>query len=441
MIRLFKHQIPHVVVVLAYADLLILLFAGELAWHIASGQLTISLGHFLERICVLGFFAVAVEAAIFMTGGYRTESLRSVTYASARIIAGLGLSVVFLAIVNLLLPGEILAFTVLALALLLALPLLVLSRLVLGPLFKTTEFRRKIVVLGSGQKAQALYELSLEKQSSFTATAFVKMSDGPSHVDGAMLRSSIAELGGYVERRGAQEVVLAMREHSGPLPLTDILTIKGRGLAICTLTSFLERETGRVDLAQYEAGSELLTNGFSIDRMVRGACKRTFDVAVSATTLFFTWPLIAVFAVMNKSQNEGQLFNRQEHLGLNGKPFDRLARRDSFTAQFWHVLKGDMSIVGPRPIASEHGDIGDDIQLHRDERHSVKPGLTGWAQIHMSDAARDASNSAPSRAELEYDLYYIKHRSVFLDCLILLRTMLPRRSSRHSTRYPSKGAL
>ena len=251
---------------------------------------------------------------------------------------------------------------------------------------------------------------------------------------------------------GVSEVVLALEERRNSLPLSDLLRVKTAGVHVNEFSTFLERETGRVDLDTLNPSWLIFSDGFSSGRMLSSAAKRLFDVAVSLALLLFTVPVIALFAAMVKLDSRGPALFRQTRIGLYGQPFElvklrsmrpdaesdgqaRFAEEDDPRVtrigrlirklridelpQAWNVLKGEMSFVGPRPERPEFVAELDDRLPYYAERHMVKPGITGWAQINYPYGA----GLEDSRQKLEYDLYYAKNYTPFLDILILLQTL------------------
>jgi sugar transferase (PEP-CTERM system associated) len=245
--------------------------------------------------------------------------------------------------------------------------------------------------------------------------------------------------------------VLALEERRNALPLNDLLRIKTTGVPVHDFSSFLERETGRVDLDSLNPSWLIFSDGFSAGRRLSSAGKRLFDVTVSLLLLLLAWPLILLTALAVKLESKGPAFYRQRRVGLYGETFEviklrsmrtdaevggkavwaqkddpRVTRVGAFIRkvridelpQAWSVLKGEMSFVGPRPERPQFvADLEARLPYYA-ERHVVKPGITGWAQINYPYGA----SVADAREKLEYDLYYAKNYTPFLDILILLQT-------------------
>ena len=451
MVRLFKHYISYHVVLLGAVDLLVLFLAGEAAWHVRISQMGIAPGAFASRFWELLGFAVVIWLAMVAVGSYSPDSLRSVRFATARLLVAVSLGVLGIAFLNLLLPGATLWRSVLLFAMLFAIAALVMVRIVWNATVKETAFQRRILVLGAGSRAQRLHRLSQRQGSGFTIVSFVKMGPGDAQIDGAIRRDDIGDLGQFVTRHGASEVVLAMEERRGSLPLKDLVRIKTKGILVNEFSSFLERETGRLDLDTLDPSWLIFSDGFSSGRFLSSVFKRIFDIFASLLLLTVSLPLIVIFAILVKLDSSGPAFYRQTRVGLYGQPFRiaklRSMRQDAEVAgaqwadeddpritrigrfirnvridelpQLWNVLSGTMSFVGPRPERPEFvADLEADIPYYA-ERHMVKPGITGWAQINYPYGA----SVDDARHKLEYDLYYAKNYTPFLDILILLQTL------------------
>jgi sugar transferase (PEP-CTERM system associated) len=305
--------------------------------------------------------------------------------------------------------------------------------------------------LGAGHRAQRLRDLAERRESGFVIVGYVAMSDGTAVVEEAISRAAINNLTRFVDNLGVTEVVLALEERRNALPLKDLLRIKTTGVHVNEFSSFLERETGRVDLDTVNPSWLIFSDGFSSGRAISSVAKRLFDIVVSGVALCLTAPVILLFALLVKIDSRGPAFYRQQRVGLFGEPFDviklRSMRTDAEVAgaqwaskddprvtrigrfirkaridelpQSWSVLKGEMSFVGPRPERPQFVSELEEQLPYYAERHMVKPGITGWAQINYPYGA----SIEDSRHKLEYDLYYAKNYTPFLDLIIILQTL------------------
>jgi sugar transferase (PEP-CTERM system associated) len=244
------------------------------------------------------------------------------------------------------------------------------------------------------------------------------------------------------------EIVIATRDRRG-LPIDDLLDCKLDGVNIVEYLSFWEREKGQIDLDALQPSWLFFSDGFRMSWFVNSV-KRSFDVLVSLLFLTATAPVIAATAIAIRLEGKGPIFYVQERVGLGGRPFNlmkfrsmsvnaeqegpkwaaandqRITRIGAFIRktrideipQVINVLRGDMSFIGPRPERPFFVQTLIQEIPYYAERHRVKPGISGWAQINYPYGA----SVEDAWQKLTYDLYYVKNRSLFLDMVILLQT-------------------
>ena len=451
MIRLFKHYIPHAVILLGLIDIALLIAVGEAAWRVRASQIGMDLGPLGDRAGQLIGYSAVVLTAMIAVGVYGADSLRSMRFATARLLVAVSLGIIAITFLDFLLGGHNFWRSTLAYAMLGSVLALVLNRLVVGGILGASAFRRRVLVLGAGMRADRLRQLSEKPESGFVIVGYVLMTESEPVIAEAIPRSAIHNLTRHVENLGVSEVVLALEERRNSLPLADLLRIKTTGVHVNDFSSFIERETGRVDLDSVNPSWLIFSDGFSSGRAISSVVKRLFDIAASALLLALTAPVIALFATLVKLDSKGPAFFRQTRVGLFGQDFDviklrsmrtdaeangaqwatkddpRVTRLGKFIRkvridelpQTWSVLKGEMSFVGPRPERPQFvAELEEQMPFYA-ERHMVKPGITGWAQINYPYGA----SVEDSRHKLEYDLYYAKNYTPFLDLLILLQTL------------------
>ncbi|OYW22171.1 MULTISPECIES: TIGR03013 family XrtA/PEP-CTERM system glycosyltransferase [unclassified Sphingomonas] len=452
MIKLFKHYVPNAVLLLAILDLILLFVAGELGWMFRMGQLDRAVEPIVTRLPQLTCFAFTLHVAMMAVGVYGADALQSLRFATARLIVAVSLGVILQSAIFYLVPALDFWRSNLLYGMGLALVSLVLLRILLGKTLGSQAFKRRIVVLGAGLRAQRLKTMAQTPGAAFVVVGYVSMSEANRVIPEAIARDAIYNLADHVVLLNASEVVLALEERRNALPLKDLLRIKTTGVHVNEISTFLERETGRVDLDSVNPSWLIFSDGFSSGRMLSGVFKRLFDIAASLILIVLTAPLVIVTAVAIKLESKGPVLYRQRRVGLYNVGFDivklrsmrvdaevngkavwaekddpritRIGRiirklRIDELPQAWSVLKGEMSFVGPRP---ERPQFVDDLEQHLPyyaERHMVKPGITGWAQINYPYGA----SIEDSRQKLEFDLYYAKNYSPFLDLLILLQTI------------------
>lgn len=452
MIRLFKHYVPHAVLFLGLLDVALLIASAEIAYSIRLHQLGSIVEPIVDRLPQLFTFALSLETAMIAVGVYGADALQSLRRAIARILVAISLGIIFLSVLFFLSPAITFWRSNLFYAMGIAAVSLIVMRILLGKMLGSHVFKRRVVVLGAGPRAARLKALQQQPGSAFVVVGYVSMSEANRVIPEAIARDAIYNLADHVVLLNASEVVLALEERRNALPLKDLLRIKTTGVHVNDISTFLERETGRVDLQSVNPSWLIFSDGFSSGRMLSGVFKRLFDITASLLLLVLAGPVILLTALAVKLESKGPAFYRQRRVGLYGVGFDclklrsmrqdaeingqavwaekddpRITRIGRFIRkvridelpQCWSVLKGEMSFVGPRPERPQFVEDLEQQLPYYAERHMVKPGITGWAQINYPYGA----SIEDSRQKLEYDLYYAKNYSPFLDLLILLQTI------------------
>ena len=451
-IRLFKHYVPHAVLLLGIVDFAMLIAAAEAGWVLRVWQIGSKVTPITDRVPQLLSFAVALQCAMVSVGVYGNEALQSLRFAAARLLVAVSLGVILISMMFFLFPELTLWRSNSLYAMLLAIALLILVRALFGGMLGGEAFKRRLLVLGAGARAERIRALGERPGAGFMVVGYVAMNDGPQRIADAVNRDDIASLGEHVLALRASEVVLALDERRNAVPLADLLRVKTTGVHVNEISTFLERETGRVDLDSVRPSWLIFSDGFSAGRRISSIAKRLFDLGASALLLLLAAPLIVLAALLVKLESKGPAFFRQSRVGLYGETFDilklRSMRQDAEAAgkavwasendpritrvgriirklridelpQVWTVLKGEMSFVGPRPERPQFvSDLEAQLPFYA-ERHVIKPGITGWAQINYPYGA----SLEDARHKLEYDLYYAKNYTPFLDVLILLQTV------------------
>ena len=254
------------------------------------------------------------------------------------------------------------------------------------------------------------------------------------------------------QRLGVDEIIVALTERrSGSMPLRELLDCKLSGVRVFDITTYFERMLGQIRIDFVNAGWLIFGDGFN-QGFYRTAVKRVFDILCSLILIVVSAPVMVFTAVVIKLESQGPIFYRQERVGYNSQAFKvikfrsmrtdaekdgkprwatandnrvtrvgniiRLLRIDELP-QLFNVLNGDMSLVGPRPERPFFVEqLTTEIPYYA-VRHSIKPGVTGWAQVRY----QYGSTVEDSQEKLQYDLYYVKNHSLFLDFVILFETV------------------
>ena len=315
-------------------------------------------------------------------------------------------------------------------------------------------FRRRVLILGNGRRATRLTELAKHKfGAKFVIVGQVNLGARVSRAvggDNAVARAVEAtDLLDLVAQSKTHEIILATEDRRD-LPMQELLRCKLAGVPITDYLDFYERETGRLDLSTLRSDWLVASDGFRGGR-VADVIKRGFDIGVGLLIFGATMPVLVLTAAAIWCESGGPIFYRQERVGFNGKRFVLLKFRSMIhdaekqgppiwamkgdprvtkvgwlirklrideLPQLYNVLRGDMSLVGPRPERPYFVDrLAQTIPFYL-ERHSVKPGITGWAQVNY----RYGASVEDAKKKLSYDLYYVKNRRLLLDLIILVRT-------------------
>ena len=319
----------------------------------------------------------------------------------------------------------------------------------------TNIFRRRTLIYGAGERAASLMDLRRRSDRrgfrivgkvAACGDAIVGDRSEVLTIDGA----SIVDI---AMQKQADEIVIAMDEKRGNLPVRGLLDARLQGIDVIELMEFLERETGKIRIDLVNPGWLIFSPGFRISRL-RALTSRAVDLLASIPLLIISWPIMLLVAMAIKVEDglTAPVFYRQCRVGKGGNPFEvlkfrsmsvdaeadgkakwatendsritrvggtlRKARLDELP-QVFNVLRGQMSLVGPRPERPEFVEELKKSIPYYDERHAVKPGVTGWAQLKYSYGASEED----AIEKLQYDLYYIKNQSLMLDVMIVLQTV------------------
>jgi len=260
-----------------------------------------------------------------------------------------------------------------------------------------------------------------------------------------------ADIDRLVAAHQIDRIVVGLADRRGKLPIQELLRAKMSGVRVEDATTTYERVTGKILIDDLRPSWLIFSDGFRVSRVSR-LMKRAIDLTLSLLMAVATLPLMALTAALVWIEDGRPIFYRQERVGENGRPFvlskfrsmrkdaeqggrpvwakdgdERVTRVGRFIRttrldelpQLWNVLRGDMSFVGPRPERPFFVDeLSRQIPFYQ-QRHAVKPGLTGWAQVKY----RYGSSLEDAMEKLRYDLYYIKHLSVFFDLTIVFDTV------------------
>ena len=311
----------------------------------------------------------------------------------------------------------------------------------------------RVLVLGTGGPAQLVARTIASARRPIKIVGYVPgPNESESAVDAGQLLSEPIPLRDRAVSLGVKEVIVALTERrGGGLPMSELLDCRSAGVRISDLSTYFERVLGQIRIDQLHPGWLIFGKGFNRS-IYRDVAKRLFDIVCSCLLLAMAAPLLVLTAVCIALESRGPIFYRQERVGQDGKAFSvlkfrsmrvdaeengtpqwattkdarvtrvgaviRRYRLDEFP-QLVNVLKGEMSLVGPRPERPFFvGQLTAQIPFYA-LRHTVKPGVTGWAQVRYEYGA----SVEDALEKLQYDLYYVKNHSLSLDLRVLVETV------------------
>jgi len=451
MIRLFGHYVSKIFLLLGILEFLV-------------SAVSLVAGHQL-RVAVEGWggapaydiwftallYAVLVSASMLAVGLYQRgtpfTSSMLVRVGLAFVFASMAMSLIFYSFPGFFLGRGSMAYTML---------FTLVGVLVLRSLFVRvvdSEARlRRVLVVGAGENA-LMVERERDAGGSVKVVGYVRVHSSERQIPDDRLIELDKPLVEMVQELEVDELVVAPDDRRRNLPVDEVLDCKMSGVTVLDLLSYFEKEASRIKLDILHPSWIFFSQGFQVGST--GAYgKRLFDVLISLVMLILGLPVMVVvaLAIFVESGGRGSVFFHQTRVGLNGKTFQvhkfrsmrmdaesdgvarwaqkndsRITKVGTFIRktrldelpQLVNVLLGEMSIVGPRPERPEFVEqLAQEIPFYN-ERHRVKPGLTGWAQLcYEYGATRD-----DARNKLEYDLYYVKNASFFLDLIVLLETV------------------
>ncbi len=444
MIRIFRHYVPIALIALSLVEIATLfgayLLGESLRLRIAGLQPDPAASARSDAI----IYALVTWVAMVSVGLYQGRTTLDLRETLLKLFVALFLAAIGLAVIGFA-TGETLVWRsvllVVTAEVLIAIPLI---RWAFAHIVDLDLLRRRVFLLGHGEKAGRARGLAEREDARFRIVG----SCGCGQDCRQERRGAISE---QVIESGASEIVVACA-HPDEVPIDELLECRLKGIAVQEIAAFIERETGRVDLDTLNPAYLVFSDGFVGGRFYERLAKRGFDVLFAGSVLVVSLPVMLLAALAIRATSRGPVFYRQERVGRGGRIFHllkfrsmvadaereghprwaseddprvtpvgrflRMSRIDELP-QVINVLRGEMSFVGPRPERPFFvAQLAREIPFYR-ERHAMKPGITGWAQINYPYGA----SIEDARRKLEYDLYYIKNYTLFLDIVIILQTL------------------
>jgi sugar transferase (PEP-CTERM system associated) len=394
-----------------------------------------------------------VQLSLYYFDLYDLKVFRSNIELSIRLLQSLGVSSILLAVLYFFLPYLIIGRGIFLISLVLMGAIIVSWRVTYNHILRTRQLDQKIMIIGSGSLAKNIASEIVERMDTgFKIIGFI--TENPERVGEKLVNPSIigdqTQILDIATREKVDRIIVALEERRGKFPDAQLLECKMRGIVIEEGIEFYEHLTGRLQVESLRPSFLIFSDGFK-KSVLSLWMKRVVGFILSSVGLILLSPPILVISVLIKIDSRGPLFYKQERVGKDGKIFKLLKFRSMVdnaetngpvwaenddqrvtrvgrwirkwrfdeVPQMLNVLKGDMSFVGPRPERPYFVEkLRKEIPFY-DQRFSVKPGVTGWAQIKYPYGA----STEDALEKLKYDLYYIKNLSLFLDLLITFETI------------------
>jgi sugar transferase (PEP-CTERM system associated) len=408
-------------------------------------------GGFLKALLIAG----VCQTCLYYSDLYELRGVRDRRELFARIVQALSATCFMLAVVYFFLPRLMFGRAVVIVATFLVLSTVTGWRLVFDWLSGWAGPRERLLVAGTGRAAVGLARELFDRRHELGIEIVGFVDPDPSKVGTPVITpgviGTIEDVPSIVRARRVDRVVVSLADARGKLPMDKLLEMKLDGVAFDHLASVYEELTGKIAVEDLRPSWLIFSQGFRKNRVVR-ATKRLIDIAAAVIGLALAWPLMLLTALAVKATSPGPVLYRQQRVGQHGRlfhvhkfrsmrqdaeaqsgpvwaqkndaritPIGHLIRRTRLDElpQLWNVLVGDMSLVGPRPERPQFvRELTKQIPFYG-QRHVIRPGLTGWAQVRYTYGA----SVEDAMEKLQYDLFYIKNLSITLDLFIMLLTV------------------
>jgi len=420
---------------------------GDVAWDLAVNE------NGLGKTLLVAFVA---QICLYYADLYDLRLVSDRRELFIRIIQALSSASFILAAIYFWFPALVIGRGVFMIAAVLVILLVIGWRLAFEWMSDQVSPRERLLLVGTSAAAIALAREMFERRQELAVEIVGFVDPDPARVGAHVINpgviGTIDDIPAIVRARHVDRVVVSLQDARGKLPMDKLLDMKLEGVTFDHLASVYEEYTGKIAVENLRPSWLIFSEGFKKSATL-AAAKRVLDLAASALGLLLASPIIAVTALAIRLTSKGPVLYHQERVGLRGHIFTvhkfrsmrtdaeattgpvwaskdgdprvtgigRFLRRSRIdeVPQLWNVLVGDMSLVGPRPERPEFvADLTRQIPFYG-QRHVVRPGVTGWAQVRYTYGA----SVEDALQKLQYDLFYIKNLSIALDLYIMFATV------------------
>jgi sugar transferase (PEP-CTERM system associated) len=457
MLRVFKKYYPIRNVFFVIGEGLFIFLSVSLASFLILGSDSFVYDQYLLLKILLITFVC--QASLYYNDLYDFKISKNYNELGIRLLQAMGFAAIFLAFIYLVIPPAVIGTGIFIISVGFVILLIVSWRFCYTLVINRGYFNQKIILLGSAGLVRLIEsEITERKDCGYNIVAEVPEAghsnkpdndsmDNPGNLCGQKYEG-LAEL---ARTNGIEKIIVALAEKRNNFPINELLKCRVNGIEVMDGNSFYEMLTGKLIVGAINPSWLIFSKGFRKSR-TRRVMKRSVDLLLSLVLLIVFCPVILIMALLIKIDSKGPIIFSQERVGQNRKIYrihkfrsmvkdaetpsgpvwakdddpritrvGRIIRKWRFDEipQLWNVLKGDMSFIGPRPEREHFVNQLEKIVPYYGERHTVKPGISGWAQVSYGYGA-----SVDDAVEkLNYDLFYIKNMTFFMDLMIVLRTI------------------
>ncbi len=402
----------------------------------------------------IGLVTLVCQLCLYYNDFYDLTLVHSRRELIVRLLQAVGAASIVLAALYVLVPSLMIGDGIFVSALFVFVVGILGWRLLFNQLTGSLRMQERILVVGTGETARKVVrQILTQREFAYRVIGFID--DDASRIGERIVNPGIvgtpADIPALIASHQIDRIIVGLADRRGKLPVEELLRAKMAGVRVEDATTTYERVTGKILIDDLRPSWLIFSEGFRVSRPVRWI-KRTIDLIFSLVLALLAFPLMVLTAIAVALESGRPVLYCQERVGENGRTFTlckfrsmrldaeidgtpmwatqgdtrvtrvgriiRATRLDELP-QLWNVLKGDMSFVGPRPERPYFvSELAKDIPFY-EQRHSVRPGLTGWAQVKY----RYGSSLEDAMEKLRYDLYYIKHLSIFFDLTIVFDTV------------------
>src|SRR5579862_716941 len=453
MLRIGGQRVPSSTLLLVLIDAVLIVLGVLVAIFLRFHDVRV-IAHYFEGpgLYRIGLVALVSVIALYYNDLYVSRVISQKDELFLCLLQALGTACLALAFLYYLVPDWSLGRGIAVLAAPIIFVMTFTSRMVLGATVVLFRAPQRVLMVGTSPAGISLVrEILARPELNLEVVGFLDEKGeniGKSIVNPKVI-GAVADMEAIVHREKIDHLILALAERRGMTPVRSLLGLKFAGVGVDDVHGFDEKITGRIPMEELSPSSLILSDGFRHSAIVVAA-KRGADIVIAIFALIFTLPIMAIVALAIQLETGSPVFFKQERVGLHGKTFNILKFRSMYQnaeangpswaqsndrritkvgkflrqvrldelPQLFNVLLGEMSIVGPRPERPYFCEMLEKSIPFFLLRHSVRPGITGWAQVRY----QYGSSVEDAKTKLEFDFFYIKHLSLFLDVAILLET-------------------